>query len=120
MSLAVYLELLRRFAGVLAAKPLPTLVAAASLLSGCNLHIDVPATVPYPTLSAAATPTQAVTSEPAPTGWETLAPGLERRIYAPQPDNPLVQLVTLRILPVPRRLSPRRAAGSERLAADPV
>jgi hypothetical protein len=34
-----------------------------------------------------------------PSGWDTLAPGLERRVYTPEPSNLLSQLVVLRIDP---------------------
>ncbi len=87
MKLAVYLELLARLTSVLRTRPLSTLVAAASLLTGCNLNLPS-TTIPIPS-----------TTEPTTAAWETLAPGLERQTYNPQPDNPLVQLLVLRIDP---------------------
>lgn len=60
------------------------------LVAGCTL-----ATVP----TATPTPPPTATPAPAANGWETLAPGLERRIYAPEADNLLSQLLILRIDP---------------------
>ena len=63
--------------------------AILSLTPGCTLSISLPAT-----------PT--ATPEPSPVdtaGWVSLAPGLERRAYAPRPNNALTQLVVVRIDP---------------------
>lgn len=51
------------------------------------------------TLMAAPTPTPLPTPTPAADGWETLAPGLERRILLPDADNLLSQLIVLRVDP---------------------
>lgn len=66
-----------------------SLVTAASLLSGCMLTINNQPVLP--SFDATAIPVVA--------GWEVLAPGLERRIYLPRPENGLLQFVTLRIDP---------------------
>ncbi len=89
MILAVYLELTGRLWAVLTLKPLSTLLAAASLLSGCNLSTAI----------STAAPPAVVSSEPTASAWTTLAAGLEQRLYNPQPDNPLAQLYVLRIDP---------------------
>ncbi|MBE2271684.1 MAG: phosphodiester glycosidase family protein, partial [Anaerolinea sp.] len=57
---------------------------AASLITGCSLGIPPPPTPP-PTTAA--------------NGWDTLASGLERRMYAPGGDNAFAQLFALRIDP---------------------
>lgn len=59
------------------------------LVAGCTL-----AAAPTPTSSPAPTPTL-----PPAEGWEILAPGLERRVYVPEADNLLSQLLALRIDP---------------------
>jgi len=51
-----------------------------------------------------ATPASPPTSVPSPTttpniGWQTIAPGLERRNYDPDPLNPITRMVALRIDP---------------------
>lgn len=56
-------------------------IAAAALLGGCLA------------------PNGAVLTPTAVAGWETLAPGLERRFFRPGGDYPLTQLVALRIDP---------------------
>jgi len=63
--------------------------AFISLSLGCTLSISAPA-APSPT-----PPTAPVD----PTGWTLLAPGLERRTYAPKPNNALVQLTVVRFDP---------------------
>lgn len=68
---------------------LPVWLCSLSLIicltAACSLSIQLIAPTPTPT--------------PPPEGWEMLAPGLERRTYFPDPGNPLLQLVTLRIDP---------------------
>jgi hypothetical protein len=71
---------------------LTTLVAAASFVSGCTITL---------TTSTPIAPSQPIT-DPVTGGtsqWETLAPGLERRVYVPNDQNRLLQLVALRIDP---------------------
>lgn len=63
-----------------------SLVLLFGLTAACTLSIQL---APPPT----PTPT------PPPEGWEALAPGLERRTYFPDPNNPLAQLIALRIDP---------------------
>jgi uncharacterized protein YigE (DUF2233 family) len=65
---------------------LSSLLTALSLVSGC--------------VSLALAPTLTPSAASAETGgWETLAPGLERRVFTPDPSNLLSQLVVLRIDP---------------------
>ncbi|MEZ4667237.1 MAG: phosphodiester glycosidase family protein [Anaerolineae bacterium] len=59
------------------------------LLGGCIQPVAVP------TSDSTATPTVA---SPA-AGWEILVPGLERRNYHPDPNNPITRMVALRIDP---------------------
>lgn len=65
---------------------LSPLITALSLLSGCTLGAP-PTATPLPTID----PTNA--------GWETLAPGLERRLLQPSGDAGLTQLLVLRVDP---------------------
>ncbi|MBI5671350.1 MAG: phosphodiester glycosidase family protein [Chloroflexi bacterium] len=58
------------------------------LVSGCTLLAT-----PTPTPTPLPTPT------PAADGWETLAPGLERRVYLPDEANLLSQIIILRVNP---------------------
>lgn len=58
------------------------------LVSSCTLI-----TAPSPTPTPLPTPTPA----PAADGWTTLTPGLERRLYTPETDNLLSQIIVLRI-----------------------
>lgn len=60
------------------------------LVSGCTLMA-----APSPTPTPLPSPTPA----PAANGWETLAPGLERRVYLPDADNLLSQIIVVRIDP---------------------
>jgi hypothetical protein len=59
------------------------------LTLGCTLSISLPAA---PTAPPMLPPPDA-------NGWQTLSPGLERRTYAPNPDNLLLQLNVLRVDP---------------------
>lgn len=63
------------------------LTAFMLLAGGCMALSQPPSPVPA---SDTVTPTD---------GWQTLAPGLERRLYAPDADNPLSHIVALRIDP---------------------
>jgi hypothetical protein len=65
---------------------LSPLITVLSLLSGCTLGAPT-ANPPAPTIA------------PVNTGWETLAPGFERRMLQPNGDGGLVQLLALRIDP---------------------
>lgn len=67
-----------------------TLFTAASILSGCVSLIQTTAIPGATQVSPPDVPSA---------GWEALARGLERRIYLPRPNNPLVQLIALRIDP---------------------
>ncbi|HLU12030.1 MAG TPA: phosphodiester glycosidase family protein, partial [Oceanobacillus sp.] len=62
-----------------------------SLLSGCMLSQNFPPT--------ATTIQPTVDTSPAEEVWETLAPGLERRVYRPGGEYTLTQFVVLRIDP---------------------
>src|SRR5262245_6548341 len=66
---------------------------AASLLAGCMLN-RVPSATPASTGGVTPAPTG---TAPNPSGWETLAPGFERRLY--QAGGSLTQLMALRIDP---------------------
>ena len=68
------------------------LVMAGLLLTGCSLSIAPPNT---PAPIASPTPTSVDNTDT----WTTLAPGLERRDYLPNPDNELSKLTALRIDP---------------------
>lgn len=64
-------------------------VLLIGLTLGCSLSFSVPVvptSTPQPTAAD-------------PTGWLTLAPGMERRTYAPRPNNLLTQLTVVRIDP---------------------
>jgi len=60
-----------------------------SLTLGCTLSIPIPAA---PTATPPPSPVDTA-------GWVALAPGLERRTYAPRPNNGLTQLNVVRIDP---------------------
>lgn len=67
------------------------LVTLATLLSGC---------VGWPAVTPDTPPAGATDSTPAPeAGWQTLAPGLERRTYRPGGANALTTFLALRIDP---------------------
>lgn len=58
------------------------------LTANCTLSIPL-------TLAPAVTPTDTPSAD----GWTTLAPGLERRVYQPNPANALSQLTVVRVDP---------------------
>ena len=59
------------------------------LLGGCIQPVTVPSPLNTPSPTAI----------PVSTGWQQLAPGLERRTYDPVPANPITRMVALRIDP---------------------
>lgn len=70
---------------------LSALVTLATLIGGC---------IGWPNATANPAPAPTADSEPASEGhWETLAPGLERRLYRPGAPNPLASFLALRIDP---------------------
>ncbi|NJO84813.1 MAG: phosphodiester glycosidase family protein [Blastochloris sp.] len=71
---------------------LSSLMTAVSLISGCIAPTLGVATLPVPTQTVAAQPTPASL-----TTWQTIAPGLEWRIYAPGGNYPLTQFTVLRV-----------------------
>lgn len=72
---------------------LSSLVTAASLLGGCVTPTIVA------TLEPAVVPAPLDVQLEINTGWRTLAPGLEQRIYRPQGANALTQFTAVRIDP---------------------
>jgi exopolysaccharide biosynthesis protein len=66
----------------------------AFLLGGCFSFELVPIAIPV----SPSTPIPSPTRTPN-TGWQTIAPGLERRNYDPDPLNPVTRMVALRIDP---------------------
>lgn len=68
------------------------LLAATQCVSLDNVSISVV------TIAPTEAPEIPPTASPTPGGWQTLAPGLEQRIYAP-PGSPLGQIIALRIDP---------------------
>lgn len=73
---------------------LSTLVTAASLLGGCLMPLD---SAPAPTQTFP-TPTAELTGGQLST-WETIAPGIEQRVYRPGADQALTQFMAVRIDP---------------------
>lgn len=59
------------------------------LLGGCIQPVTIPPPMTTP----------APTAVPVSTGWQQLTPGLERRAYDPDPNNPLTRMIALRIDP---------------------
>lgn len=74
---------------------LSSLVTAASLISGCTLSQSFIPPTEFPT----ATPIPTAGTQPIEGTWETLAPGLERRLYRPGGDYALTQFVAVRVDP---------------------
>jgi exopolysaccharide biosynthesis protein len=62
------------------------------LLGGCFSFALEPIITPIP-------PTLPIPTSVADTGWQIIAPGLERRNYDPDPLNPITRMVALRIDP---------------------
>lgn len=61
-------------------------------LCGCSMAVATPHPMTL-------TPIQTIATTPNATSWQTISPGLEKRVYLPPPENEVTKVVVLRIDP---------------------